>query len=188
MKATLAGCVRAAIRKFLPDGREFSAEGLAMETPGPLAAARIGAVRKTLRDFLRMGEIERVRPGFYRATRSIRGKPELQQVMWDILRFRQKVTIEDLVELSGATANYAKEWLENLTRCGVARHAGSRKVWRMISDPVAMPRNDRKAWRQREGRRKKRERETALCGTVFRSAEGPRMEVNGASEDGEVRR
>jgi hypothetical protein len=186
MKATFAGKVRTAIRELCGSGiREFSVDEIALGKLDLLTGAEKRPVRAVLHDMAKAGEIERVRPGVYRTVRRGKAKPELQHVMWDILRFRKKVTIEDLVELAGATDGYAKEWLENLAHWGVVRRTGSPGVWQMIADPVAMPRNDHKAERLRELRRIKRERITALCDTLFKAVADLRMEVNSAADDRE---
>jgi hypothetical protein len=183
MKETFAGKVRAAIRELGAGGREFSVHELALEKLDLLTDAEKRPVRAALSDMVKAGEIERVRPGVYRTVKRTKAKPELQQVMWDILRYRKTVTVDDLVELAGASAAYAAEWLGNLSRWGVVRSTGKPGTWQMISDPVEMPKNDRKAERLRELRLRKRERITALCDTLFKAVTDLRMEVNSATED-----
>ena len=183
MKETFADKVRAGIREMSAGGREFSVSELALQKLDLLTDSEKRPVRAAIRDFVKAGELERVRPGVYRTVKRAKVKPELQQVMWDILRFRKKVTIEDLVELAGASAGYAEEWLGNLSRWGVVRQGGKPGTWQMIADPVEMPKNDRKAERLRELRLRKRERITALCDTLFKAVTDLRMEVNSATED-----
>lgn len=100
-------------------------------------------VKKVILDMAKAGEILRLERGLYEY-RGKQGKPQLREVMWRILRARRSVTVDDLVELSGAKEGYALEWLQMLARNGIVRHLKTGR-WQMISDPVDMPDDGKKA-------------------------------------------
>lgn len=110
-----------------------------------------------LRDLRRSGKLVKVSPGVYRAIKPM-GAPapfSIAQVMWRVLRAKRSVTVEDLVEMAGAKASYAKEWLGMLEGHGVIAAAGER--YRLIKDTVEMPRDEAKAERLRAMRARKKE-------------------------------
>lgn len=113
-----------------------------------------------LSDHLKAGRVKRVRQGVY-AMASSPAQPDIQSVMWRILRMRKRVSVDDLVEMAGASASYAAEWLRMLERRGVARREGGHADWRLIHDTVEMPCDTEKADRFRELRKKKKQQALA---------------------------
>ena len=91
-------------------------------------------------------------PGVYNYRGKQGGKPEIQEVMWRLLRSRRTVTVEDLQEMAEAEESYVLEWLRMLIRRGIVRESGG--SYQMIKDTVEMPRNDEKAERLRRLRAK----------------------------------
>lgn len=191
MKETFAGNVRAVALEIGAGGGEFTIADLAADRRIDLVSdAEKRPLYRAIKDFMKAGEVERLRPGVYRLAGKRPGAPDLQRVMWNVLRSRRQtgnaVTAEDLMELSGASRSYALEWLQGLARRGVVRRVskpGQPGVWQMVSDPVEMPRNEEKAERLREFRGSKRQRITQLCDTLFRAAAELRMEVNSPEEE-----
>lgn len=118
---------------------------------------------KTFRDFLKSGEIERTATDMfiYKGQKS-QQKPELREILWRVLRARRSVTIDDLVELSGASQDYVKQWLNMLTRQEVVvvtvdKRPGKKTIYALIQDPVTMPTDDKKAEKLRAIRDRKKE-------------------------------
>jgi hypothetical protein len=118
---------------------------------------------QTFRDFLKSGEIERTETDMflYKGKKSDQ-KPELREILWRVLRARKAVTAEDLVELSGASPDYVKQWLMMLQRQEVISVRPSDKksgvkTYVLVQDPVAMPTDDKKAEKLRETRSRKKE-------------------------------
>jgi hypothetical protein len=118
---------------------------------------------KVFRDFLKSGEIERTETDmFLYKGRKSQMKPELREIMWRLLRAKKAVTTEDLVELSGADPEYARQWLAMLVRQEVVsvrpadKNAGPR-TYVMINDPVTLPTDDKKAEKLRAWREQKKQ-------------------------------
>jgi hypothetical protein len=127
-------------------------------------------ISTALRDMLRRGEVVRVQgepgqPGRYEYVGRGPQKPNKKRVMWDYMRMRKKsgspVTVEELQQMSGAGADYVREWLRSLLRLGVARDLGGGR-FQLLADPVAMPESDEKAAKLREFRERKKRVESAL--------------------------
>ena len=102
-------------------------------------------LRSTLRDFVKSGEIECIRPNVY-AYKGKSGQPDIRSAMWAVMRMRKTVTKQDLQELSGASADYAKEFISLLQRRGViellpAKRTGS-AVYRLVNDTGPQPPED----------------------------------------------
>lgn len=113
-----------------------------------------------LKDFIRRGEIRRVRPGAYVTTGAQDPPIEVRRKMWKVLRARRSVTVEDLMELTGASRSYAQEFLRVMAaREVVVRGEGPRPLWRLVQDVVRMPEDDAKAARLRELRRRQKLKE-----------------------------
>ena len=109
-----------------------------------------------IKNMRKSGEIVRVRRGvcIYKG----KNKPRLHEIMWRFLRARKVVTIDDLREISGASKNYAIEWMRMLRKhelIKVIRIGNSRK-YQLISDQVAVPQNDEKAKKFRQIRKQKK--------------------------------
>ena len=118
---------------------------------------------KTFRDFLKSGEIERTATDMflYKGQKS-QQKPELREILWRVLRARRSVTAEDLVELSGASTDYVKQWLLMLQRQNVinvrpAEKKSGAKTYVLAQDPITMPTDDTKAEKLRVIRDRKKE-------------------------------
>ena len=121
---------------------------------------------RVLNDLRKTGEVHRVRRGVYVYNGKNKKPPELQEIMWRILRARRTVTIDDLVELAGASREYAEEWLYMLARRDVVKRTGNRQnggwKYRLIQDVVERPCNTEKTEKLRRIRRQKREALAAL--------------------------
>ncbi len=100
-------------------------------------------VQAVMRDLLRAGEVARVSEGEYRW--AARKEPvQLRQKMWSILRARRVVSIEDLMELTGASRGYARQWTTMLEGHEVVRRLEDGRV-QLVNDPVVMPSDVTKA-------------------------------------------
>ena len=114
-------------------------------------------VRLVVADLVKAGEFERMGEGIYSMLRLPPGKPQIQEVMWRVLRARRTVTVADMEELAGASPLYAKEWLFMLARRKIVRNLKNGN-WQMVTDPgPTVPLNDEKAERLRNLRAKKKE-------------------------------
>lgn len=143
MKRTgLAGKVREAMRSLGAEGKEIASPALAIKLDMVFAKEK-QVLYRALRDFVKSGEITRIRPGVYLHNTN-KKPPQLQEIMWRYLRSKKTITIDDLVEISGASREYAAEWVYMLARREIVekiRLGGARK-YRLISDPVIVPVND----------------------------------------------
>ena len=137
----LAGRTREALRIIGIMGREVAASALAVELD-MVADKEKQILYRVLRDFVKAGEITRVRRGVY-IVNARKKAPQLQEIMWRVLRARRTVVVDDLVELSGASRTYAAEWIQALVRQKVVEkiRIGRLRKYRLISDPVIMPAN-----------------------------------------------
>jgi hypothetical protein len=100
-------------------------------------------VQAVMRDLLRSGEAARVSEGEYRW--AARKEPvQMRQKMWSILRARRVVSIEDLMELTGASRCYARQWTTMLEGHEVVRRLEDGRV-QLVNDPVLMPEDSTKA-------------------------------------------
>jgi len=165
---SLAARVRAALDR-VGRGATFQASYLG-ETVGVRTLREKKGISTVLRDMLRRGEVVRVQgepgqPGRYEYVGRGTPKPNKKRVMWDYMRMRKKsgspVTVEELQQMSGAGADYVREWLRSLLRLGVARDLGGGR-FQLLADPVAMPESDEKAAKLREFRERKKRVESAL--------------------------
>jgi len=171
MKKTFAGKVR----KIMQDlkGREISTQDIAVMLD-MVSDADKRVLYRILIDFRHSDEIERVKKGVY-IYKGKKCKPQLQEVMWRVLRDRRKVTVDDLVEMAGAEESYVKEWLQMLVRREIVRKYKNGN-YLMIKDPVDMPRNEEKAQKLRRIRAKKKKALDALDKAVTAALEA-RMAV-----------
>jgi hypothetical protein len=167
----MAGRVREAIKSLEAGGREIASKTLAIELD-MVSDREKQVMYRVIRDFVRAGEISRVRRGVFVCNHKSK-QPELQEVMWRYLRIKKTVTIDDLIAVSRASREYAAEWVYMLVRREIVemiRLGGARK-YRLISDPVIMPVNEDNAKKLRKLRkRKKREIRKKHCCTSFRSS------------------
>ena len=147
-------------------------------------------VRNAILELYQAGELERIGNAIYRLREQPPGKPQIQEIMWKILRARRTVTLEDMEELAGASPTYATEWLQMLSRRKIVRHLKngnpSTKTagkWQMVTDPgPAMPLNDEKAERLRNLRAKKKEALDAMDRAFVAIAEA-RMAMSEMGEE-----
>lgn len=112
---------------------------------------------RTLRVFLKRGEIEKKQSGVYRYIGKTE-KPQLQQIMWRVLRARKTITVDDLIEIAGASREYIKEFLRMLVKREILRRirVGARFKYQLINDPVVMPEDTDNAKKLRKLRNKKK--------------------------------
>jgi len=156
MKETFTGRIRAAGLLLGRDGAGFIVEQVSNQSKIQTYAEE-KKLRQVIRDLVKAGEFECMGEGTYRVLRQPPGKPQIQEVMWRVLRARRTVTVADMEELAGASPTYATEWLNMLQRRKVVRHLKNGK-WQMVTDPgPTMPLNDEKAERLRNLRAKKKE-------------------------------
>ena len=119
----------------------------------------------TLSELKKAGKVARVRQGVY-ALILRENQPQLREVMWRLLRMRRRVTVDDLVEMAGASVNYARDWLCMLEGREVVRKtspggASKPRVWQLINDTVEMPEDTKQAEYLRELRKKKKQQALA---------------------------
>jgi hypothetical protein len=155
-----ADTVRKHLRVLGADGREVANKELAAALD-LVSDADKRSMYRVLSDFRKQNEIRRVRPGVYVYAGKATGDDELRQKLWRVFRRLRTVTADDLVELTGASENYAKEFLRMLVKRDVARRIDDpgrqdKSKYQMITDPVKMPENEEKARRMRKMRRQKR--------------------------------
>jgi hypothetical protein len=140
MKRTgMAGKIRKALCSLGMGGRSVESSALAIELD-MVADKEKQTLYRVLRDFVKSGEITRIGRGVY-IYNGNKKKPQLQEIMWRYLRAKRTVTIDGLAEISGASREYAAEWVYMLVRREIVekiRLGG----YRLISDPVIMPVND----------------------------------------------
>ncbi|MDH5525548.1 MAG: hypothetical protein OEY01_16390 [Desulfobulbaceae bacterium] len=110
-------------------------------------------VLHALTDMTNAGKLDRVSRGVYAMPKSLQREPQIQEKMWRLFRAKRKVTRADIVELTGASEMYAKEFFKMLVDNGVAKDLGG-QIYQLIKDPVEMPRNEEKADRYRRMRLK----------------------------------
>lgn len=116
-----------------------------------------------IKNMRKSGEVERIRRGvcIYKG----KDKPQIHEIMWRFLRSKKIVTIDDLREISGASRNYATEWMRMLSKREIVKmiRIGNLRKYQLIDDQVIVPQNNEKAEKQRRIRRqKKREALVAL--------------------------
>ena len=161
MKRTgLAGRVREAMRSS--GDKEIVSSDLAVKL-NMVSDKEKQILYRVLRDFAKSGEITRIRRGIYVKHKD--KPPQLQEIMWRYLRAKKTVTIDDLIEISGASREYAAEWVYMLARREIIKtiKIGSARKYQLISDPVIMPKNEDNAKKLRKIRKqKKREALVAL--------------------------
>ena len=164
MKETFTGKIRLAAQALGEDWGGFSVDQVCDQAMIQTYKDK-KRVRNAILELYQAGELERIGNAIYRLREQPPGKPQIQEIMWKILRARRTVTLEDMEELAGASPTYATEWLQMLVRRKIVRHLKngnpSTKTagkWQMVTDPgPAMPLNDEKAERLRNLRAKKKE-------------------------------
>ncbi len=154
-KATSARSVMQAGRKVGLAGAKFTLIDLSdrLELQTYEDRARL---RECVRYLVKRGRLLRFSRGVFHLPPGDPGQdpPQKQQVMWRLLRLQRTVTVEDLQEISGASGEYAKEWLRHLVERGIIRdHLNGN--FQLIVDLVEMPFNYRKSARLRALRESK---------------------------------
>lgn len=97
-------------------------------------------------DMVERGEIRKVETGMYEYV-GLKKKASKEEALWRLVRMRKTVTVDDLLEMSGATRSYAKECLQAWVRKGYITPAG-KETYRLIKDAgVEVPKNTEKAAR-----------------------------------------
>jgi len=140
MTETFTGRIREAARALAPE--VFTVRDLSIKAE-VMTRKDHQRIRDVLHELRETGEIVRMGRGQYSYAGRSKKKNELREVMWRVLRARRNVTVEDLMELAGASERYAREWLGMLVRRGVLSHHADR--YRMIADPIDMPSDEDKA-------------------------------------------
>jgi len=162
-----ADTVRQHLRVLGAGGREVANKELAAALD-LVSDADKRSMYRVLADLRKQNEVRRVRPGVYVYVGKATGDDELRQKLWRVFRRLRIVTVDDLVELTGASECYAKEFLRMLVKRDVARRIDDpkrqdRSKYQMVNDPVKMPVDEEKARCLRKlRRRKKREALAAL--------------------------
>lgn len=170
MKETFAGKIRKIIAAY---PGEFRTQDIAVRLDLVFAGDK-QPLYQALKDFVLTGEIEKIRKGVFRY-KGKQGTPQFQEIMWRVLRSRRKVTVDDLIEISGAREIYVKEWLRMLMRREIVRKYKNGN-YLIIKDTVDMPRNEKKAQRLRRIRAQKKKALDALDKVVTLALEA-RMAV-----------
>jgi len=155
MRNSFADKIRKTVEKLDTDHTGITARAIFDDLGISLSETKSRAY-STLRDLTRSGEVERIGRGIYRWRGKKKGKPEIRKIMWRILRARRNITVEDLMELAGASEAYAREWLQMLDRREIVKHMG-RGRYRLINDTVTMPDDREKALKLRMIRQRKKE-------------------------------
>ena len=134
--STKAGKVRAALIKLSPNAEEVSIEAVAWELDWIFAKDKL-PLYAALKDMRKSGEVERTRKGYVKYIGSRNEKPEIREAMWSVMRMRKRVTIDDLRELTGASHEYARQFLGMLVRRESVEHIRRRNkcsIYRLIED------------------------------------------------------
>ena len=156
MKETFTGRVRDACHYLGEYGNDIALDQL-YDRVDVRAYKERRQVRLAVAELCKSRELYRWGEGTYRLLQQPPGKPQIQEVMWRILRARRTVTLADMEELAGASPTYATEWLQMLSRRKIVRHLKN-GGWQMVTDPgPTVPLNDEKAERLRNLRAKKKE-------------------------------
>jgi hypothetical protein len=114
------------------------------------------ALRKKLCKFAEAGALERVETGVYRYAGGLKvGQGTAKnEVMWRVLRARRMVSVDDIIELAGVSEKYAREFFTLLISREVAVKVKP-NVIRLVKDTVEMPRDKKRADKDRAIRRQK---------------------------------
>ena len=159
-EAGFAQRVRSAAAELSAAGVEITVEEL-----GERARIQTHQEKKrlwgTIRDFCRAGEMERMEQrGTYRYIGKKDSGPKKATVMWRMLRMQRVSSADDLAAVAGASLDYAKEWLRSLVGKGIVRKRPDGMFVMVEHKPEQLepPKDDAKAEKLRELRRKQKER------------------------------
>lgn len=174
MKETFAGTVREVLQDLGKDGAEIVIQEAAVDPRLDLVFDKDKwPLYNTVCDMMKTGEIERIRPGVYKYIGRMKS-PEMQEIMWKILRTEKTRSVEDMQLMSGAAENYVREWFQMLMRRKMVRK-NKNGTYTLIQDPgPTAPRNEEKAAKLRRLRREKKkaalEAVDLVAGDILRSA------------------
>ena len=141
MKENFANEVRRALTEIAPHGTPVGYDELAEK----LGVSSRRPIYRVVTDLVQAGEAKRLGPGqvqYFGKT----WKPDLRDRLWSVVRMRKKVSIEDLMELTGAQRKTAVDFMAVLVRRGCVVPVESKGlVWRMVKDTgPATPENTEK--------------------------------------------
>lgn len=133
---TMPAKIRAAFQKLAPDGGPVTSQKLARHLD-LIQGDDKRPFHATIKDMLKREEIERLSPGVYAYRGREVKKPDIKSAMWAVLRMKRAVTIDDMQELSSASREYAKEFMNMLARRGCVEKItqSGRILYRLIEDP-----------------------------------------------------
>ena len=176
-KGSFASLVRAELEAKGQASVQDLTRAMIQAAPDRVAGRKVHVmIQDVMRDLVRSGEAVRAAQGVYRW--AARKEPvQLRQKMWSILRARRVVSVEDLMELAGASRGYALEWARMLERNELVRRLDDGRV-QLLHDPVIMPENTAKAEQLKALRRR-----AALekLGAALEMMTEARKELEGAS-------
>jgi hypothetical protein len=143
---------------------------------GIQSRAGLESVKRAVRYLIESGEMVRVKPGWFNWQWKKPGQPQIQEVMWRVLRARKAVTVPDLMELAGATKEYAGEFLRRLKKQGVIQELNRLDgIWvrfRLVDDPgPELPKNEAKGDYLRNRRMKHKAALAAIDGMYLKAHE-----------------
>ena len=113
---------------------------------------------RALIDMRKRGEIIRVKPGLHAWIGKSTADNELRRKIWRVIRARRTVAISDLVELTGASVTYVKDYIQMLSRREIIKPLKAKGNWKyqLINDPVIMPEDTDNANKARKYRQQKK--------------------------------
>jgi len=113
---------------------------------------------RALIDMRKRGEIIRVKPGLHAWIGKSKADNELRRKIWRVIRARRTVAISDLVELTGASVEYVKDYIQMLSRREIVKPLKAKGNWKyqLINDPVIMPEDTDNANKMRKYRQQKK--------------------------------
>lgn len=139
-KSSYAHQVRKALQKLSPKGESLTMVALAEELDH-VSPEDKGRMHRTVRDFVKRGEVARVATGVIRYLPKIQGRSDREK-MWAVIRSEKKITVEKIMMMAEVSQPYALEFLNICVRNGILRKYNlgpNPHTWRMIVDPVEMP-------------------------------------------------
>ena len=154
-KGTFASLVREILaEKGRMTTLEIRDEVIRRADPAMIAGRKVRPmVQYVLKDMLKAGEVLRADVSTY--VWAGRKEPvQLRAKMWSILRSRRVVSIDDLMELTGASRPYAQQWTRTLARQEIVAVQEDGR-FRLVKDTVEQPDNEVKAEQLRQLRRRK---------------------------------
>ena len=139
------------MRTAAPDLGKFRCGELA-DAVGVQTFAGRQNVKRTIYDFVKRGEMERVSRGIYRHIGSTKERTKLD-IIWHLARSHRHFGLDEIERLSGAARNTVMEYVQCLVRAGYLRKT-SRTRWLLVKDPgPATPVNSAKCARLKKIRR-----------------------------------